>query len=255
MANNNEALQEQITHLTTMVQGHNNFMNSAQGRKFRDMAEREIQQQRVLLVQKNKHYNELKQLHNNGTNLSTLKGTQFVKINGVPTVFETGTLCNEVIDIRPVTTETYKSLNNEEKIQFDKMFPSESMAIEYNSYQPNLNAEYFQNATIAKGADGKTVLMYWNRPTLTNEADWHNSENTDIRKVYGDDYENYRKGLTVEMKEYEKTQSEDYRRQVAMELIDLKEEISHLEREVGQSATYLSGQVANEGSVIIGGND
>jgi hypothetical protein len=243
MAKNNISEVQQLRNLVNQLQGQqqaqNAFYNSPVGKQIRKQAEQMVKTQQLNLQTKQARYNELKSIHNNSTNLSRLNGTQFVNLNGVPSMYHVGIANNEVTNFQPITMDTYKGLSQADKIAFDSKFPDVAMSIKFNAYQPQLSQEYFQNAVVTNGMDGMLLNMELNRPKLQHELDWHKPESESIRQAYGNDYQNYLKGETVEISEYRLHQSVEYRKQVVQEMNQLGDEIKGLKNELGMTSSVV----------------
>ncbi|WHY74593.1 hypothetical protein [Fictibacillus enclensis] len=232
---NMKQMEAQIASLTKMVQLQQQRDNTPLGRQIRKQAEIQMNTLKTSLMEKQARKQQLEAMNHRTTFSSERGQTKFVKLYDVVSMYEVSDN-GKVTKMKPVTAMTYSAMGDAERKAFDSEFPSISMAIEHGAYNPTMTQSYFDGAVIANGMDSKLFEMGLNRPTVEYEAEYHATP--EVSNAY-DSFDDYKKGLTREMKEYQHATSTEGKMAIGRELEQLNAEISELETEVGMSASYL----------------
>lgn len=207
------------------------FLSTAVGKQIKAMAEKHVAQRKV---ERQGYQEELSQLMakgNTATNIAQNRGeTRFVKMEGVLSFYTVGDT-GKVKDIRPLTMETFKSMDKLDQMKFKENYPAEAMAIEYGSFNQDLSKEFFEGAVVANNTDHKELEMYLNRPTVSNDFEYH--QNLEVSSAY-DSFEDYQAGLTKELKSYRQENSVEGRVQRQQRVDELKSKIQEINTEVGE---------------------
>ncbi|WP_436375864.1 hypothetical protein [Cytobacillus sp. BC1816] len=206
------------------------FLNTAVGRQMKAMAEKHVAQRKA---ERQGYQEELRQLlakGNTSTNIVQNRGeTRFVNMEGVLsfyTVGDTGT----VKDLKPLTMETFQSMDKLDQMKFKENYPAEYMAIEYGSFKQDLSKEFFEGAVVANNTDHRELEMYLNRPKVNHDFEYH--QNLEVSSAY-DSFEDYQQGLTKELKAYRQDNSVEGRVQRQQRVDELKSKINEIDSEVG----------------------
>jgi hypothetical protein len=208
----------------------NAFLNTAVGRQFKAMAEQRVAQRKVERSGYQEELNGLLSKGNTRHNIAPNRGeVRFVKMEGVLSFYQVSDN-GKVKDIKPMTTETFQGLEDFAKSQFKEKFPAEAMALEYNSFKQDLSQDFFTSAVVSQNTDYKEMEMYHNRPKVQHDMDFH--KNPDVYNSY-DSFEDYKKGLTKELKSYQEENSVEGRIQRQNRIDELKGKISEINTEIG----------------------
>ncbi|MDF2036576.1 hypothetical protein P2R12_06155 [Cytobacillus oceanisediminis] len=206
------------------------FLSTPVGKQITKMAERHVAERKV---ERQSYQEELNSLLSKGSTSHSVAPNRgelrFVKMEGVLslyTVSDTGT----VKDIKPLTLDTFKGMEALDQAKFKEAYPAEAMAMEYGAFTQDLNKDFFTSAVVANNADYREMEMYLNRPKVDNDLQYH--QNLEVSSAY-DSFEDYKKGLTKELKVYQQENSVDGRIQRQNRIDELKGKIEEINTEVG----------------------
>ncbi|PWW27797.1 hypothetical protein DFO73_107107 [Cytobacillus oceanisediminis] len=208
------------------------FLNTAVGRQMKAMAEKHVAERKTERQGYQEELNTLLAKGGTRTNIAQNRGeTRFVKMEGVLSFYSVGDT-GTVKDLKPLTMETFQSMDKLDQMKFKEKYPAEYMAIEYGSFKQDLSKEFFEGAVVANNTDYKELELYLNRPTVSNEFDYH--QNLEVSSAY-DSFEDYKQGLTKELKTYRQDNSVEGRIERQNRISELQGKIKEIDSEVGGS--------------------
>jgi hypothetical protein len=235
-----QQLQAMVMQLSKQVQQQNQAKNTPLFRQMEKQAQQHLNGLKMELKPLIAERNELKSKNLHGTNLGRKYANQnhFIQLNGTICKVEVDHLGN-ASTISPVVNGMQFKDEAEAK-QFSTLFPAEAKALKYNALDNQLSKNFFNDSVKMEGQNFELVTAYAMRPQGEFWHDNFNPENS-MSNFY-DTEADWKEGRSKVIKEIEYGLSNEGRIEISQKLHAVNEKITAIEKELGQTASFVETQ-------------